>query len=93
MITIVKKIYLVFYKIIEDILLVLILVLNIVLKIVRNIKTAVDSFFSTIENLLNLFKRFFVFLPTQVSETTYLLSSKNDNVENYNDKAPPIYKF
>lgn len=93
MITIVKKIYLVFYKIIEDILLVLILVLDIVLKIVRNAKAAIDSFFSTIENLLSFFKRFFVFLPTQVSQITYLLSSKNDNLENYNDKAPPVYKF
>lgn len=93
MITIIKKVYLVFYRIVEEILQILIVVINLIVKIVKIVANAVESFFDTIFILRNFFKRFFLFLPSNISKTTFLLSSKNDNQENFNDKAPPVFKF
>lgn len=93
MITIVKKVYLVFYKIVEDMIYFLVLVVNLVFRIVKEVKETVQSIFRTVSNLVAFFKRFFVYLPSNTSKTTYLLSSKNDNPENYNNQAPPVFKF
>lgn len=93
MITIVKKVYLVFYKIIEDMIYFLVLVVNLVFRIVKEVKETVQAIFRAVSNLTAFFKRFFVYLPSSTSKTTYLLSSKNDNPENYNNQAPPVFKF
>jgi hypothetical protein len=71
----------------------LVLVVNLILKIVKVVKEVVEDFFQAISNLKSLFKRFFLYLPNNISKTTFLLSTKNNNTEKYNDKAPPVFKF
>jgi hypothetical protein len=93
MITIVKKVYLVFYKIVEDMIYFLVLVVNLVFRIVKEVKETVENIFRAVSNLTAFFKRFLVYLPPNISKTTYLFSSKNDNLENYNNQAPPVFKF
>ena len=93
MITIIKKVYLVFYKIVEDMIYFLVLVVNLILRIVKKVKETVENIFRAVSNLTTFFKRFFVYLPSNISKTTYLLSSKNDNPEKYNSQAPPVFKF
>jgi phage-related protein len=93
MITIIKKVYLVFYKIVEDMICFLIVVINLILRIVKKVKDVVENIFRTISNLSAFFQRFFLYLPSNISKTTFLLSSKNDNPEKYSNQAPPVFKF